>query len=373
MATTHGNMLLEGDTMTNITRRKFLQLSALGAGTTLLGATACSALPGGGTTAESLPKIFAEIAEENQASTDVVVDELSLAAKIDSAATNFLNGLDEALLGQTTYAFADEERYRWHWTTPRNFPRNGLPLREMNEDQKLRALELLKASLSAVGLEKAINIMALQRDLGNDPELYFVTVFGQPGGAEPWGWRWEGHHLSHHFTVVGDTVATTPFFLGAWPTTTEAGMRAMPREEDAGLELVNSLTGSARETAIFQARTLGRHETQNAAHVSALAPVGLLYGDLQDSQQRLVDEIISTYLATQPEHVAQPTLSRIDDAGRNEIRFAWAGSLERRNPQYYRLQGPTFLLEFDNSRNGGTHIHSVWRDFAQDFGAHTLS
>lgn len=353
--------------MSKITRRKLLQLSAMGTGVALLGATGCTT----GTGAESLPKVFAEIAAESQTAAPVVAG-AGHAATMADAATKFLAGLDEPQQGQATYAFTAEERYRWHWTAPRNFARNGLPLRDMNEDQKLQALELLKAGLSATGLEKALNIMALQQDLGSDPERFYVTIFGTPGDTTAWGWRWEGHHLSHHFTIVGETVTMVPFFLGAWPTTTEAGMRAMPREEDAGLELVNSLTGSALETALLQERTLGRHVTQNAAIVTPLDPVGLLYGEMGDSQQRLVDEIIATYLATQPVHIAEPTLARIDELGRAPIRFAWAGSREYRNPQYYRLQGPTFLLEFDNSRNGGTHIHSVWRDFDHDFGVHTL-
>ena len=93
---------------------------------------------------------------------------------------------------------------------------------------------------------------------------------------------------------------------------------------------------------------------------------------MNEREQKLVEEIIQTYQSTQPEHIANPSLARINETGLDEIRFAWAGSIEHRNPQYYRLQGPTFLLEFDNSRNGGTHIHSVWRDFERDFGFHLL-
>ncbi|MCB0126807.1 MAG: DUF3500 domain-containing protein, partial [Caldilineaceae bacterium] len=301
--------------MHNLNRRNFLRLSALGAGVALLGTSGCGGLSGGAGS-DTLQR-FAELAAQEEAAQAENSDSITYASKMATAANNFAAALNDEQRGQATYSFTDTERYRWHWTNPSNFPRNGMALRDLNEDQKVRALELLQASLSVGGLEKALNIMALQQDLGNDPELYYVTLFGTPGSAEPWGWRWEGHHLSHHFTVVGDRVATTPFFLGAWPTTTEAGMRAMPREEDAGLELVNSLTGSALETAILQERTLGRHVTQNEATVAPLDPVGLLYGDMNDSQQRLVDEIISTYLATQPEHIAQPTLNRVDEAGRD--------------------------------------------------------
>jgi hypothetical protein len=299
-------------------------------------------------------------------------DEKTLIANMQEAATHYFDSLDPAQQAKTAYAFADEERFRWHWTTPRGFPRNGLPLREMNDEQKKAALALLQASISSAGVEKSLNIMSLQRDLGNDPELYFVTLFGTPGTSEPWGWRWEGHHLSRHFTVAGEQVAMTPFFHGSWPTTSESGLRAMPREEDAALELINSLAGEAREATIFQPDTLTVHVTQNAARVDPLAPVGIAYGDLNGEQQALVVEIMQTYLASLPETMAAPSFERISAAGLDEIRFGWAGSLEHQRPQYYRLQGPTFLLEFDNSRNRGTHIHSVWRDFERDFGYHLL-
>jgi hypothetical protein len=97
-----------------------------------------------------------------------------------------------------------------------------------------------------------------------------------------------------------------------------------------------------------------------------------LYSELKDAQRSLVMELIRTYLDLLPETLAKAGLERITVAGVDKIRFGWAGSLEPRQPHYYRLQGPTFLLEFDNSRNSGTHIHSVWRDYDQDFGYHLL-
>jgi hypothetical protein len=285
-----------------------------------------------------------------------------------TAATQFLAALDEAQRTRATYAFDDAERLRWHWTTPSNFPRNGLPLRELNQPQKDAAMALSQASLSPMGFQKTLDIMSLQNDLGNDPELYYLTVFGAPGSAEPWSWRWEGHHVSRHFTVKGDQVTVTPFFHGAWPTVSSAGLRAMPREEDAARELTLSLLAAGQSAAIFQPRTLTRHVTWNEARVNPLEPVGVLVGDLTSDQQALINEIIQGYLGAQAEPMAADLLGRMRAAGMEQMRFGWAGTTEPRRPHYYRLQGPTFLLEFDNSRNGGTHIHSVWRDFAQDFG-----
>jgi len=286
---------------------------------------------------------------------------------IASQARRYLDSLDQSQRTKSTYAFNDPELTRWHWTTPRNVPRNGLPLREMGTPQRDAAFALLQTSLSAYGLQKSLDIISLQNDLGNDPELYYVTVFGTPG-VEPWGWRWEGHHLSRRFNVINGKLSVTPFFLGAWPTVNNAGLKAMEREEWAARELVTAMDGNQRAVAIFQQDTLGRHVTQNQAYVSPLETVGLPASSLNADQQALVMEVIHKYLDTLPDLIAASHLDRLQAAGFENITFAWAGPLEPQRPHYYRLQGPTFLLEHDNSRNRGTHIHSVWRDFAEDFG-----
>jgi hypothetical protein len=291
----------------------------------------------------------------------------TLINEIASRATQYLNMLDQSQRTKSTYAFNDPELTRWHWTTPGNFPRNGLPLREMDVSQRDAAFALLQSSLSAYGLQKSLDIISLQNDLGNDPELYYVTVFGTPG-VEPWGWRWEGHHLSRRFNVINGKLSVTPFFLGAWPTVNNAGLKAMEREEWAARELVTSLDDTQRASAIFQQDTLGRHVTQNDAYVTPLEAIGIAASNLNTNQQALVMEIIHKYLDTLPDLVAAPHLERLTASGIENITFAWAGPLEAQRPHYYRLQGSTFLLEHDNSRNRGTHIHSVWRDFAEDFG-----
>ena len=284
-----------------------------------------------------------------------------------SRATLYLNSLDQNQRTKSTYAFNDPELTRWHWTTPGNFPRNGLPLREMDVSQRDAAFALLQTSLSAYGLQKSLDIISLQNDLGNDPELYYVTVFGTPG-VESWGWRWEGHHLSRRFNVINGKLSVTPFFLGAWPTVNNAGLKAMEREEWGARELVTSLDESQRATAVFDQNAPGRHFTQNDVYVAPLENIGIAVPNLSADQQTLVAEILHKYLDTLPEQVGAPHLERLMAAGFENITFAWAGSFEAQHPHYYRLQGPTFLMEHDNSRNRGTHIHSVWRDFAEDFG-----
>lgn len=287
--------------------------------------------------------------------------------KVAGLASHYLDLLDTSQRTKSTYAFNDPELTRWHWTTPRNFPRNGLPLREMETSQRDAAFALLQASHSAYGMQKSLDIISLQNDLGNDPELYYVTVFGTPG-IEPWGWRWEGHHLSLRFNFINGKLSVTPFFLGAWPTVNNAGLTAMEREEWAARELVTSLDNNQRAAGIFQQDAPGRHVTQNQPYVTALETIGIATPSLNTNQQALVTEIIHKYLDTLPDMIAASHLDRLQAAGFENIYFAWAGALESQRPHYYRLQGPTFLLEHDNSRNRGTHIHSVWRDFAEDFG-----
>ena len=356
--------------MTKISRRDALKVGALGV---LGGLAACS--PVAQATQAVLPTL-SPFPTLTPAPTNTPVPGATPTAgptvatlinDMANQATQYLASLDESQRTKSTYAFNDPELLRWHWTTPRNVPRNGLPLREMGTSQRDAAFILLQSSLSAYGVQKSLDIISLQNDLGNDPELYYVTVFGTPG-VEPWGWRWEGHHLSRRFNVINGKLSVTPFFLGAWPTVNNAGLKAMEREEWAARELVTSLDDNQRAVAIFQQDTLGRHVTQNEAYVAPLENIGIPALNLNADQQAFMVEIIHKYLDTLPDLVAASHLDRLQAAGLENIYFAWAGSLEAQRPHYYRLQGPTFLLEHDNSRNRGTHIHSVWRDFAEDFG-----
>jgi Protein of unknown function (DUF3500) len=309
------------------------------------------------------------------------------AAEVEAAASAFLASLSPAQRARASFPFGGAERTRWHWTVPASVPRKGLPLGEMSAEQRRLALTLLRVSTSPAGYRKALDIMSLQGVLQRmdtglddpfDPDLYFVSMFDKPG-ARAWGWRLEGHHLSRNFTVVGNTLVTEPFFLGAWPTragnayrTIMQGERAMRREEDAAREIVLSVHGRLRRRVVFSSESLTDHVTQNAVRVKPLEPVGVTMRDLPSAAQKRVLEIVRTYLANHPGAMARDALTRIQRAGIGRTRFGWAGSLRPGLPHYYRLQGPTFVLEFDNSRNSGTHIHSVWRDFERDFGRHLL-
>ena len=258
---------------------------------------------------------------------------------VAAAARAFLASLTPAQRARARFPFAGAERTRWHWTVPVSVPRNGLPIGELTPRQRALAQALLRSSTSRSGYRKALDIMALQGVLQRmnpgvtntfDPDLYYVSVFGTPGGPA-WGWRWEGHHLSRHFTVVRGTVVAEPFFLGAWPTragsayrTVTRGFRTMPREEDAAREIVLGLDSALRRRVVFSDDSLTDHVTQNAVRVSPVEPVGVLARDLPSAAQARVREIVRTYLANHPAALARDALTRVERAGMNRIRFGWA-------------------------------------------------
>ncbi len=291
----------------------------------------------------------------------------AFASGIAAAAKAALDGLDDAQRRQSAFAIGDAERLRWHWTNTSAFPRNGLALRDMQPPQREAALALLRASVSESGFNKSVEIMQLQTEISGDPENYYVSFFGLPG-EKVWGWRFEGHHLSRHFTIAGDKVSVTPFFHGVWPSVSAAGKRIMQREEWAARELVRSLDDAGRATVVFQGNAPGRHVTWNENYVQPLEAAGAPLAALNADQQALALEVLQTWMNTQAAPIATEHMDRIKASGLDNIRFAWAGSMEERRAHYYRIQGPSFLMEYDNTRNGAIHIHSVWRVFDQDFG-----
>ena len=301
------------------------------------------------------------------------------------AANNLLNSLNPEQKKKATYELTSEERKNWHFV-PKE--RNGLPLTNMNGAQKSLAHALLASSLSTRGYVKASTIMSLElilqemegpsRRFPREPELYFVTVFGTPGETNTWGWRWEGHHFAANFTIVnGHEVSGSPTFMGTNPaeirTGPQKGLRVLAAEEDMARSLVKSLNEDLRKKAVFDTKAPADIITLADKKVTALKDVGVAYSQLNAEQQRLVLDLIREYVnRTRPE-IANKDLAKIAAAGMEKITFGWAGGLDMGQPHYYRIQGPTFVLEYDNTQNNANHVHSAWRDFDGDFGDDILS
>ena len=306
----------------------------------------------------------------------------SLTADMAQAATIFLASLDDDARAKARFAFDSEERFNWHFV-PR--PRAGLPLKAMSARQRNAALELLRVGLSEKGYNKAeairgleVILAELERDpVRRDPDLYYVTIFGDPLADGTWGWRFEGHHISLNWTFVrGRSIAPTPQFFGSNPDAGRSGprrnVRVLAAEQDLARALLESLSESQRAQAIIGAMAPPDIFSGHQRKAATLDERGIAYSDLTTEQRGLLLAIIEEYAGAHPEAVAELRLARIRAAGLDRIRFAWMGGLARGEPHYYRLQGSTFLIEYDNTQNDANHVHAVWRDFDGDFGVDLL-
>ena len=307
------------------------------------------------------------------------------AAMVD-ASRRWLASLDNEQRGKATYHYLDGERIFWYYP-PLN--RHGLPLRDMTERQRTLAMELLATGLTEESNQQARLIIEHENVLGpleaewgqvtfvRDPELYYWTVFGEPGRADPWGWRVEGHHLSVHYSVWGDQViAVTPFFLGANPAEVrkghKEGLRILGRREDLAVELMSNLDAAQRSKAIIHDKApwdiLGYNSSKQAIHDEE----GLAARDMNGTQQEILMTLIAEYVNGVPAPVAEQRLATIRESGLDDFRLVWAGGLDRSRDHYYRIHGGQFIVEFDNIQNEANHIHSVWREVENDFAQDVL-
>jgi hypothetical protein len=259
----------------------------------------------------------------------------------------------------------------------------------MNEAQRRLAHDLLRTGLSARGYNKVTSIIELEDILrvieaggkfARSKEEYLFSVFGTPAAKGNWGWRLEGHHISLRFTVVDGAargyLASSPMFLGTNPAEVrdgeKKGWRILAEEEDAARALVLALSPEQRQQAIVNAVAPSDIITMNKNDIAPLPDQGVTYASLRPEQQQQLMRVIETYTSNMEADIAADRLARIKQAGLDQIRFAWAGDTEKGKRHYYMVQGPTFLIEFDNTQNNGNHIHSVWRDFNGDFGRDLL-
>jgi hypothetical protein len=316
------------------------------------------------------------------------------ASAMANAATAFVNSLSPEQRKQAVFPFDSDERLHWNFIPTEAFPRSGLTVKEMSEAQRKLAHDLLKAGLSQRGYLTASSIMDLETVLGDleqrarnagrqaegmqrDPVRYFFSVFGTPSTKQSWGWRVEGHHVSLHFTVVNGTlVASTPSMFGSNPAEVpdgpKKGTRILAAEEDNARALLMALDSAQRAKAVINSVAPNEILTTNKLDINPLSPVGIAADSLTPSQRETLMRLIEVYTGFMADDIAADRMAKLKKAGLEKITFAWAGESERGKKHYYRVQGPTFLIEFDNTQNNGNHIHSVWRDFNGDFGRDLL-
>ncbi len=308
--------------------------------------------------------------------------------QMTDAAKRYIATLNDDQKKVGVMGYDDERRVKWHFV-PMN-DRKGLEVKSMDEKQKRAAFALLRTALSQVGYDKARTIMDLDALLKvmqkgpnpvRDPERYYFTLFGDPSPTGKWGLSVEGHHLSLNFAVENNVVTShSPAFFGGNPgkVTMDVGAGpvqstwALEKEEVLAFELVNMLDAEQKKTAIINAKAPGEIRAAGEPQPPKGEPAGLAASKLTDKQMHKLWAIIHVYCHNMPESIAQTRLKEISEAGFDKVYFAWAGAEKPGVGHYYRIQGPTFLIEYVNVQpdSAGTvanHPHSVWRDLRGDF------
>ncbi len=299
-----------------------------------------------------------------------------------AAAEKFLTTLTPEQKTKAALPFAGDERENFRYT-PR--ARAGLPLKEMTDAQRAAAMALLDTAVSEKGKLQATQIMTLEgilAEIENKPDYrdagkYYVTIFGTPGDKKGWGWRFEGHHLAFNITLANDKVVSgTPTFMGTNPAEVRdgphKGLRVLAEEEDLARALVTTLIASGKTGVIFSHIPPEEIITGEQRAVSALTPVGVLTTEMTPAQRDALITLISKYTGRYRPEIAAADMAKIEKAGIDKIRFGWAGTTTLGDPHYYRIQGPTFLMEFCKVRDQANHVHAAWRDFTGDFGRDIL-
>jgi len=365
-----------------------------------------------------------------------------VAARMAAAASAWLETLDaeQCAIGQGAVPAddpSDNERRRWFYTPTDH---GGLSIHQQRPAQQRATMRLVSTGLSpaayvsvatTMGLENVLDftegfVVQFGRERGRDPGLYYLRVFGEPGGDRPWGWRFGGHHVSlNNLVVDGMLVATTPCFIGADPAMSPllggAVNRPLGKVEDLGRDLMRSLQPDLASRALLSAKAPSDFVTANRTYVTdgdrvipltdiwrderfpdpveqanlqaisdaidetaglsdadhdavayTIDPKGVPAAALDAEQRETLRALLGTYLDRAP--VGLSPLHRYDDEPvLDAVHFAWAGSTAPGQPHYYRLQGPRLLIEWDNTQRNANHAHSVWRDPTVDFGLDVLA
>ncbi len=315
-------------------------------------------------------------------STFAAVD--SVTRDMENAANAFIDSLTKELKARATFPMEVEgERTNWHFV-PITGERKGVDLKDLDAAQEAKLNALLSAGLSATGQEKVEVIKSLESVLfmlensdHRDPELYYISIFGKPASEGAWGWRFEGHHLSLNYTVVdGKLLSTTPSFWASNPAKVlsgpKKGLRALKEEEDAARALLKSLSTSQKAKAVVADKAPKDIYTGDDPKVYPFSDYGIKASEFSSKQVAGLERLINAYLDNMPTAVAEDRWKKIKKEGIDTITFTWAGGEEVGDAHYYRVQSPTFLIEYDNIQNGANHIHAVWREFNGDFGRDIL-
>jgi len=310
-----------------------------------------------------------------------------------SAAGAFLDALDDGQRQSAAHPFAIPERRTWAYVTGSKTRKQGLATGDMTDEQRVFAHRLIRCGLSTQGYQKSAGIMRMD-DLVREniatiitsgkieigKAFYWLAVFGDPGAGEPWGWQLEGHHLALNFTSIDGSISVTPAFMGADPAEVQsgplAGWRLLGGEEDRAYALIAGLTEEQRSRAVIGDEIPPGLFTAAGRGDALKKFEGLSAASMSGPQRQLLWLLIDEYVQNAEPAIADGIIGGILQDGWERLYFAWMGSTEKDGVMYYRIHGPSILIEFDhastvlNPRLGpnSNHIHTIMRIPGEDFG-----
>lgn len=302
-------------------------------------------------------------------------------AEMTNAATVFLASLDESQSKGARFEFKASERENWHFVPMDD--RKGVRLDALKPHQQHLAFGLLGTGLSQKGLLTATQIMTLEQILQNrgedaerrNPEKYHIAIFGEPSEKEVWGWRFEGHHLSLNFSLLGDKVVGMPAFFGTNPAELKKGplkgMRPLGEIEDAARDFAVELV-KAEKSPVFSEEAPKEILTAQDSTAKGQKVQGISSDKLTGEEIKKLMGIVHSVASFQRKELSNEALHMINTVQRKKLHFAWAGSLERGEGHYFRIQGVDFIIEYANTQNDANHAHLVWRDLKNDFARDAL-
>ena len=295
-------------------------------------------------------------------------------------AKEFLISLTSEQRELVSFALEDPAKSRWHYLPHDSFTREGLSLSEMSQEQIDKTYNLLETYLSESGYDQMQQIIDLENYLAvvennpykRDASKYYIAFYGTPNKDSLWAWSFEGHHISLNFTITANAISFAPSFWGSnpgiIPDGPEKGKIILETDHNLGLQLVNSLSPKQKTIALVSTKTYGEILTMNQSAVQFFKNNGISLGQLKPPQKELLRKIVFHHLDRMEKTVSKKTRQLLEKENWEEITFTWAGKFEKLKAHYYRIQGKSFLIEYDNSQNNGNHIHLVWREFDGDFG-----
>ena len=299
-------------------------------------------------------------------------------ARIVAAAQAVAASLDDAGRAKLQFPFDSPQKAKWSNLPSPMFQRFGIRLTDLTQLQRDAVMKLLSVALSAEGYQKVVDVMRgdeiLKRNSGGrggpafGQDEYYLAYLGTPSTTAPWMLQYGGHHLAINLTMAGNQTTMAPSLPAAQPATfTWEGrtVRPLGDENDKGFALINALDERQRAQAILGYRVadlvLGATEDGKT-----IQPEGIRANALTAAQQAMLWDIAREWIGIAADGIAEPRMTEIK-SHLNETYFAWSGPTTNGSVAYFRIQGPTLVIEYAPQKSVD-HIHTIYRDPTNDYG-----